>query len=149
VSTTGAEAVCNRNWVPAGDCHDGLWGQMAVWPPNFVRVAWEPAAPVHCPPWWPRAPMTFMGRADSAAGQLAVFGNASPGSRLVWHWPRHEPDEGLVHSSCQRPEVTGEAGSGWALPCVRFGILSIPPVEAGGIELDQGGPGCPIRPGSL
>jgi hypothetical protein len=42
--------------VPDGDCQDGLWGQVAVWPPSLVRVAWEPAAPVHCPPWWPRAP---------------------------------------------------------------------------------------------
>jgi len=55
-----------------------------------------------------------------------------------------------VHSSSQRPEVTGEAGSGWALPCVRFGILSIPPAEAGvWIESGQGGPGRPIRLGSL
>ena len=60
VSTTRAGPVCNRNRVPDGDCQDGLWGQVAVWPPNFVRVAWEPAAPVHCPPWWPRAPTTLL-----------------------------------------------------------------------------------------
>jgi len=50
----------------------------------------------------------------SAADHLAVFGNASPGSRPVWYWPRHEPGEGLVHSSSRRPEVTGEVDSGWA-----------------------------------
>ena len=60
VSTTGAGPVCNRNRVPDGDCQDGLWGQVAVWPPKLVRVAWEPAAPVHCPPWWPRAPTTLL-----------------------------------------------------------------------------------------
>jgi hypothetical protein len=32
-------AVCNTNRMPVGDCHDGLWGQVAVWPPNLVRVA--------------------------------------------------------------------------------------------------------------
>jgi len=54
----GRDPVCNSNRVPDGHCHDGLWGQVAVWPSSLVRVAWEPAAPVHCPPWWPRAPTT-------------------------------------------------------------------------------------------
>src|SRR6266496_3126980 len=40
VSTTGAGPVCNRNRVLAGGCHDGLWGQGAVWPSSLVRVAW-------------------------------------------------------------------------------------------------------------
>ena len=40
VSTTGAGPVCNRNRVPVGDRHDGLWGQVAVWPSSLVRVAW-------------------------------------------------------------------------------------------------------------
>ena len=40
VSTTGAGPPCNRNRMPNGDCQDGLWGQVAVWPPNLVRVAW-------------------------------------------------------------------------------------------------------------
>jgi hypothetical protein len=31
--------VCNRHRVPGGDCHDGLWGQVAVWPSRLVRVA--------------------------------------------------------------------------------------------------------------
>jgi hypothetical protein len=35
-----AGLVCNRNRVPVGDCHDGLWGQVAVWPSSLVRVAW-------------------------------------------------------------------------------------------------------------
>ena len=49
-----------------------------------------------------------------------------------------------------RPEVTGEADNGWALPCIPFGILSIPPVEADvWIEFEQGDPGHLICLGSL
>lgn len=48
------------------------------------------------------------------------------------------------------PEVTGEADSGWALPCVPYGILSIPPVGADvWIEFEQGDPGRPICSGTL
>jgi hypothetical protein len=79
-STTGAGPVCNTNRVPGGDCQDGLWGQVAVWPPSLVRVAWEPAAPVHCPPWWPRAPTTCYGT-RGAASHLTVFCNTSPRCR--------------------------------------------------------------------
>jgi hypothetical protein len=33
VSTTRAGPACNRNTMPNGDYQDGLWGQVAVWPP--------------------------------------------------------------------------------------------------------------------
>lgn len=48
------------------------------------------------------------------------------------------------------PEVTGVADSGWAMPCVPYGIVSIPPVGAAvWIEFEQGNPEYPIWPGSL
>jgi len=48
------------------------------------------------------------------------------------------------------PEVTGEADSGWALPCVPFGIVSIPPVGADVlIQFEQGDPDRPFVMGSV
>jgi uncharacterized protein involved in type VI secretion and phage assembly len=48
------------------------------------------------------------------------------------------------------PEVTGEADSGWALQCVAFGIVSIPPVGAEVlIQFEQGDPERPIVMGSV
>jgi uncharacterized protein involved in type VI secretion and phage assembly len=50
----------------------------------------------------------------------------------------------------QIPAVTGETDSVWALPCVPFGILSIPPVGAEVlIQFEQGDPDRPIVVGSL
>lgn len=48
------------------------------------------------------------------------------------------------------PAVTGEADSMWAMPCVPYGIVSIPPVGAAvWIEFEQGDPDYPIWPGCL
>jgi uncharacterized protein involved in type VI secretion and phage assembly len=48
------------------------------------------------------------------------------------------------------PAVTGEADSGWALPCGPFGILSIPPVGAEVlIQFEQGDPDRPFVMGSV
>jgi hypothetical protein len=45
-----AGPVCNKNRVPVGDCHDGLWGQMAVWPPNLPAWPGCPRRPCAVPP---------------------------------------------------------------------------------------------------
>ena len=50
VSTTGAGPVCNRNRVPDSDCQDGLWGQVAVWPPKLVRWPGSPQCQCTVPP---------------------------------------------------------------------------------------------------
>ena len=86
-----------------GDCQDGLWGQVAVWPPNLVRVAWEPAAPVHCPPWWPRAPTACYGdarrRGQSLDGVLQRLAGLPAGVVPAGHKPGEgrctHPHEGL------------------------------------------------------
>jgi hypothetical protein len=76
--------------VPAGDCHDGLWGQVAVWPPSLVRVAWGArGASALSPLVAAGSPDLLWGRA--AASHLTVLCNASPGYRPVWYRPRHEP----------------------------------------------------------
>jgi uncharacterized protein involved in type VI secretion and phage assembly len=48
------------------------------------------------------------------------------------------------------PEVTGEAASEWAVLCVPFGIVSIPPVGADVlIQFEQGDPDRPVVMGSV
>lgn len=69
--------MCNRNRVPVGDCHDGLWGQVAVWPPNLVRVAWGARSASALSPLVAAGSHDLLwGRAGNAASQLAVFRNA-------------------------------------------------------------------------
>jgi hypothetical protein len=146
----GAGPVCNRNRVPVGDCHDGLWGQVAVRPPNLVRVAWEPAAPVHCPPWWPRAPTTLLWDARRRGRSLDGVLQRVAGLPVGVVPAQARTGERAGPLILPKAEVTGEAGSGWALPCVPIGILSIPPVGAGVcIEFEQGAPGRPVCLGSL
>jgi hypothetical protein len=127
VSTTGAGPVCNRNRVPAVDCHDGLWGQVAVWPPSLVRVAWGArgasalsplvAAGSHRP---------VMGRGGTAS-HLTVFLQSLAGLPA-----------GVVPARAQTvgragalilPKAGGDRRDGQrvALPRLPFGILSIPP----------------------
>jgi hypothetical protein len=112
VSTTGAGPVCNSNRVPDGDCHDGLWGQVAVWPPALSGWPGEPAPPVHCPPWWPRAPTTCYGtrrrRGQSLGGVLQRLAGLPAGAV-----PAHaRTGQGLVHSSSRRPETGSPAVNG-------------------------------------
>jgi hypothetical protein len=120
VSTTGAGPVCNRNRVLAGDCHDGLWGQLAVWPSSLVRVAWGARrASALSPLVAAGSPRLVMGRAGGAAGHLAVFCNASPGCPPVQYRPRHEPGKGW----CTHPPEGLRPGS----PAVngRRGVASV------------------------
>src|SRR5262249_19712348 len=55
VSTTGRAGVTGTGW-PTVIVQTAFGDRWPSGHPDFVRVAWEPAAPVHCPPWWPRAP---------------------------------------------------------------------------------------------
>jgi hypothetical protein len=120
--------VCNRNRVPDGDCQDGLWGQVAVWPPSLVRVAWGARSASALSPLVAAGSHGLYGTRGGAASHLTVSCNTSPGCRPGMVPARAQTGEGPVHSSSRRPEVTGEAASGWALPCLPFGILSTPPV---------------------
>jgi hypothetical protein len=107
-------------------CHDGLWGQVAVWPPRPCPGGLgSPRRQCTVPPGGRGLPRPVKGRGGTAS-HLTVSCNPSPGCRPVWYRPGRKPGEGLVHSSSRRPEVTGEADSGWALLCLPFGILSIP-----------------------
>jgi hypothetical protein len=68
------------------------------WPSGHPALSgWpgEPAAPVHCPPWWPRAPTTCYGtrgrRGRSLGGCSATRRRAA--GRCGYR-PRHEPGKG-------------------------------------------------------
>jgi hypothetical protein len=114
--------------MPDGDCQDGLWGQVAVWPPKPCPGGLGARSASALSPLVAAGSHGPYGTHGGAASHSTVSCNTSPGRRLVWYRPGHKPGKGLVHSSSRRPEVTGEADSGWALPCLPFGILSTLPV---------------------